>query len=67
MLYLLADYAMILKPNNHKKYDLAGFGIGLKQSTRLGMLSIEYALGIRDKSLSSPSLGMIHLGIELAM
>lgn len=67
MLYFLADYAMILKPNNSKKYDLAGLGLGIKQSTRLGMLSIEYALGIRDKSLSSPSLGMIHLGIELAM
>lgn len=67
ILYLLADYAMILKPNNHKKYDFAGFGVGLKQSTRLGMLSIEYALGIRDKSLSNVNLGMIHLGIELAM
>lgn len=67
MLYILADYAMILKPNNSKKYDLAGFGLGIKQSTRLGMLSIEYALGIRDNSLSNFNLGMIHLGIELAM
>lgn len=67
MFYLLADYAAILKPQNLRKYDLAGFGLGLRQDTRLGVISIEYALGIRDKRLQSLALGMIHLGIELSL
>lgn len=66
MLYLFYDQGLIRKiEDNFLKYDISGLGLGLRYGTRLGLLSIEYALGYRDKSFSSLSLGMIHLGLSL--
>jgi hypothetical protein len=46
---------------------LIGIGGGIKLGTRLGILSIEYGLGYRDKSFGSLGSGMIHLGLDIAL
>lgn len=67
MLYIFYDQGFITQADGRAKYDLIGIGTGIKLGTRLGILSIEYALGYRDKSFSNLGLGMIHLGIDIAL
>lgn len=67
MLYIFYDQGFITQTEGKTKYDLTGIGTGIKLGTRLGILSIEYALGYRDKSFSNFGLGMIHLGIDIAL
>lgn len=67
MLYMFYDQGFITQPGGKAKYDLIGIGTGIKLGTRLGILSLEYALGYRDNSFSNFGLGMIHLGIDIAL
>ncbi|MDD3532655.1 MAG: BamA/TamA family outer membrane protein [Candidatus Cloacimonetes bacterium] len=67
MLYVFYDQGFITEADDRAKYDLIGIGTGIKLGTRLGILSIEYALGYRDKGFSNLGLGMIHLGIDIAL
>lgn len=67
MIYTFFDHGYMQGDENNAKYDLMGIGAGLKVSTRLGMMSIEYGLGYRDNSFSSLGLGMIHLGLDIAL
>jgi outer membrane protein assembly factor BamA len=67
MLYGFYDHGFLLNAENDLSLNLVGIGAGLKLGTRLGILSIEYGLGYRDKSFSSFGLGMIHLGLDIAL
>lgn len=67
MLYGFYDHGFLLNPANEMKLDLIGIGAGLKLGTRLGILSIEYGLGYRDNSFNRFGLGMIHLGLDIAL
>lgn len=67
MLYAFYDQGFITQADNSSKYDLIGIGGGIKLGTRLGILSIEYGLGYRDKSFGSLGSGMIHLGLDIAL
>jgi outer membrane protein assembly factor BamA len=67
MLYVFYDQGYMHNKEENPKYDLLGIGAGIKLGTRLGILSIEYGLGYRDKGFSSMGLGMIHLGMDIAL
>ncbi len=67
MLYIFYDHGFQSLANDDLKADLLALGTGIKLGTRLGILSIEYALGYRDKGFSSVGLGMIHLGLDIAL
>jgi outer membrane protein assembly factor BamA len=67
MLYVFYDHGFITQPDAGSKFDLIGLGGGIKLGTRLGILSIEYGLGYRDNKFSNLGLGMIHLGLDIAL
>ena len=67
MLYIFYDQGFITQTDGQAKYDLIGIGSGIKLGTRLGILSIEYGLGYRDTRFSDFGMGMIHLGIDIAL
>ncbi|MCB5262066.1 MAG: BamA/TamA family outer membrane protein [Candidatus Cloacimonetes bacterium] len=67
LLYIFYDQGFITQTSGQTKYDLIGIGTGIKLGTRLGILSIEYALGYRDTRFSDFGMGMIHLGIDIAL
>jgi len=67
MLYVFYDHGFITQPDAGSKFDLIGLGGGIKLETRLGILSIEYGLGYRDNRFSNLGLGMIHLGLDIAL
>jgi outer membrane protein assembly factor BamA len=67
MLYCFYDHGMMLSAEDRIKSDLIGIGTGFKFGTRLGILSIEYGLGYRDKSFSRLGLGMVHIGLDIAL
>jgi outer membrane protein assembly factor BamA len=67
MLYCFYDHGMMLSAEDRIKSDLIGIGTGFKFGTRLGILSIEYGLGYRDKSFSRLGLGMVHIGMDIAL
>ncbi|MDD4790589.1 MAG: BamA/TamA family outer membrane protein [Candidatus Cloacimonetes bacterium] len=67
MIYTFYDQGYMHSREEDPVYDLWGIGAGIKLGTRLGILSIEYGLGYRDKSFSSLGLGMIHLGVDIAL
>lgn len=67
MLYLFYDQGFLKDAENSLIYDQIGIGGGLKFGTRLGILSFEYGLGYRDNKFSNIGLGMIHLGLDIAL
>jgi hypothetical protein len=67
MLYLFYDQGFLKDAETNLIYDQIGIGGGLKFGTRLGILSFEYGLGYRDNKFSNIGLGMIHLGLDIAL
>ena len=67
MLYLFYDHGALNLPDKSLKTDLLALGFGIKLGTRLGVMSIDYGLGYRDNGLSDIGLGMVHLGLDIAL
>jgi len=54
--------------NQEYKYnDLFSFGFGLRTQTRIGLLGIDYGLGIQNGEMRNPLDGIIHIGIETGL
>lgn len=63
-IYLFYDHGLLMEADERFRSDLLAPGIGLKVNTRLGILSIEYALGYRDQGFPELGAGMVHAGID---
>ena len=63
-LYLFYDHGVMMRGNDELDARLFAPGLGIKVGSRLGVLSIEYGLGFRDKSFPSFTSGMIHAGLD---
>jgi outer membrane protein assembly factor BamA len=67
LVYAFYDHGLFETTPNKLKTDVFGLGAGIKFGTRLGLLSLEYGLGYRDKRLSDFGLGMVHIGLDIAL
>ena len=63
-IYLFYDHGLLARDKNSLRADLLAPGLGIKLRTRLGILSIEYALGYRENGFADFSAGMVHIGLE---
>jgi len=63
-IYLFYDHGLLARDKNSLRADLLAPGLGIKLRTRLGILSIEYALGYRENGFADFSAGMVHAGLE---
>ncbi len=62
--YLFYDHGLLARDKNSLRANLLAPGLGLKLRTRLGVLSIEYALGFRENGFADFSAGMVHAGLD---
>lgn len=62
--YLFYDHGLLARDQDSLRADLLAPGIGIRLRTRLGILSVEYALGYREKGFADFSAGMIHAGLD---
>lgn len=62
--FIFFDQGILSSVNKKLKTDIFALGTGLKLGTRLGILSLEYALGYNGNSLNPIGLGMIHAGLD---
>ena len=54
--------------NQHYKFsDLFSFGFGLRTQTKIGILGIDYGLGIQNGEMRNPLDGIIHIGLETGL
>jgi outer membrane protein assembly factor BamA len=60
--FLFTDYGYV-ENSDYKYGKLFGFGFGMRISTRLGLLGIDYGFGYQDR-LRNPLEGIVHFGIE---
>jgi outer membrane protein assembly factor BamA len=67
MLYAFYDHGLIAKGKTELQKDLLAIGVGISMGTRLGILSLGYGLPYRDKGFSSFGLGIIHMGLDIAL
>jgi len=51
----------------YKYSDLFSFGFGLRTQTKIGLLGIDYGLGIQKGEMRNPLDGIIHIGIETGL
>jgi outer membrane protein assembly factor BamA len=63
-LYLFYDHGVLMRGGDELDARLFAPGLGIKVGSRLGVLSIEYGLGFRDKAFPSFTSGMIHAGLD---
>lgn len=63
-IYLFYDQGFLTQPDDSIRYNLLAPGMGLKVRTRLGVLSIEYALGYRENGFADLGAGMVHVGLD---
>jgi outer membrane protein assembly factor BamA len=63
-LYIFYDHGLLSQGRDSLRADLLAPGVGLKVRTRLGVLSIEYALGLRENGFASLASGMVHAGLD---
>ncbi len=62
-MYLLFDMGLLQLNPDKAKTDLIGTGIGLSLKTRIGLMSVSYALSASNKQISKLNSGMIHMGL----
>ncbi|MDD4224641.1 MAG: BamA/TamA family outer membrane protein [Candidatus Cloacimonetes bacterium] len=62
--YLFYGHGLLARGENDLRADLLAPGLGIRLRTRLGILSIEYALGYRENGFPSLSAGMVHAGLD---
>lgn len=62
-LFFLLDNGFLQVEDSKLKTDLMGLGTGISFRTRVGMISISYALSITEGRLADINSGMLHMGI----
>lgn len=63
-LHVFYNHGLYVLPDGSLRGNVFAPGLGLKVRTRLGILSIEYALGYRENGFADFGGGMIHAGLE---
>jgi outer membrane protein assembly factor BamA len=63
-IYILLDDGFLQQDSNRIKTDLWGVGTGFSLKTKLGVLSINYALSITNHQLSNLNAGLLHIGLD---
>lgn len=58
------DHGLLVMPDGSVKADILAPGLGIRINTRLGILSLEYGLGMRENGLADFGSGMIHAGLD---
>lgn len=61
--FLLFDVGVLQLSQSRIKTDLIGTGIGLSLKTRIGIMSVSYALAISNERISDIKSGMLHMGL----
>lgn len=67
MLYCFYDHGFIASGKTKIQADIFALGAGISLGTRVGILSLGYGLPYRDKKLSDIGLGMVHMGLDIAL
>jgi len=67
MFYIFYDQGLLYLPDDTLKMDVLALGFGIKVGTRLGILSLDYGLGYRDNGFSDIGLGLVHIGLDIAL
>ncbi len=62
--YLFYDHGLLADSAEELRSNLLAPGIGIRLRTRLGILSVEYALGYRENGFPSFAEGMVHAGLD---
>jgi outer membrane protein assembly factor BamA len=63
-IYFLLDDGFLQLDKSEVKTDLWGTGIGCSFKTKLGVMSVSYALSITDKRLAGLNEGLLHIGLD---
>ncbi len=61
--FLLLDNGLIANGKDDYTYDLMGVGMGLSVGTRLGIISLSFALPVQGGNLADLNSGLLHLGL----
>jgi outer membrane protein assembly factor BamA len=61
-IFLFTDYGYV-ENSDYRYGKLFGFGFGLRVSTRLGLVGMDYGFGYQE-TLRNPLEGIVHFGIE---
>jgi len=67
MIYAFYDHGFMALDDSRLKMDLFSVGAGISIGTRIGILSLGYGLPYRDNSFTDIGLGMIHMGVDVAL
>ncbi|HQQ67763.1 MAG TPA: BamA/TamA family outer membrane protein [Candidatus Cloacimonadota bacterium] len=67
MLYIFYDHGFMQDGNKALKADLFALGAGISIGTKLGIMSLGYGLPYRDKGFANIGLGMVHMGLDIAI
>jgi len=62
-LFLLFDNAIFQTPEDKLRSDLLGFGLGISVQSRVGLISVSYALSMINGELANPGSGLLHVGL----
>ena len=65
-LFVFGAYGYV-ENQNYKYSDLFSFGFGLRTQTKIGLLGIDYGLGIQNGEMRNPLDGIIHISIETGL
>jgi len=65
-LFAFGAYGYI-ENQSYKYNDLFSFGFGLRTKTKIGLLGIDYGLGIQNGEMRNPLDGIIHIRIETGL
>ena len=67
MLYIFYDHGFIQDGAKELKADIFALGAGISIGTKLGIMSLGYGLPFRDKGFADIGLGMVHMGLDIAI
>jgi len=65
-LFIFGAYGYV-ENQNYKFDDLFSFGFGLRTQTKIGVLGIDYGLGISNGEIRNPLDGIIHIALETGL
>lgn len=62
-IFVLFDSGFLQTSPQTVKTDISGIGFGISNRTRIGIISVSYALSISDNRLADWDSGMLHMGL----
>jgi len=67
MLYIFYDHGVMQDEAQELKADVFALGAGISIGTKLGIMSLGYGLPFRDNGFVDIGLGMVHMGLDIAI